>query len=268
VRRGGGRGPQQPGSEASGEGGHSNGCQLPRLRIMSSFQTLSMHDFIIVTGASRGFGRALAVAFATAATERKRLLSMVLWATDAAALCTTAELVKARCPGARTLTQTVDLADIASLPGHWRSAAAFAPPHEVSARAILVQNAGTLGALQRIAEWTDFESLSTAIAVNVTAPTILSSLFLRWVHSDAAPPASPADCSLVNVSSLAAVVPFRCWATYCTGKAARDMLGRCIAEEEGVGGVRVLSYAPGPLDTDMQVRAGPDRGWGRGREGV
>jgi sepiapterin reductase len=42
------------------------------------------------------------------------------------------------------------------------------------------------------------------------------------------------------------------WAVYCAGKAARDMYHRVLAEENKDGTIRVLNYAPGPLDTDMQ----------------
>ena len=40
---------------------------------------------------------------------------------------------------------------------------------------------------------------------------------------------------------------------YDPGKAARDMLFRTMALEEP--DLRVLNYAPGPLDTDMQLTA-------------
>ena len=38
-----------------------------------------------------------------------------------------------------------------------------------------------------------------------------------------------------------------------TGKAARDMIFRTMALEEAE--IRILNYAPGPLDTDMQLVA-------------
>jgi len=47
----------------------------------------------------------------------------------------------------------------------------------------------------------------------------------------------------VNISSLCALQPFRSWALYCSGKAARDMMFRVLAAEEP--DVRVLNYAPG-----------------------
>ncbi|CAG14282.1 unnamed protein product, partial [Tetraodon nigroviridis] len=55
--------------------------------------------------------------------------------------------------------------------------------------------------------------------------------------------------TVVNVSSLCAQQPFSSWVLYCTAKAARDMMFRVLAAEEPE--LRVLSYAPGPLDTDM-----------------
>lgn len=49
--------------------------------------------------------------------------------------------------------------------------------------------------------------------------------------------------TVVNISSLCALQPFKGWALYCAGKAARDMLYQVLAAEEP--SVRVLSYAPG-----------------------
>ena len=61
---------------------------------------------------------------------------------------------------------------------------------------------------------------------------------------------------IVNVSSLAAIKPFETWSIYCAGKAARDMYHKTLAEElktkSNIRSVKVLNYAPGPLDTNMQ----------------
>lgn len=62
--------------------------------------------------------------------------------------------------------------------------------------------------------------------------------------------------SIINISSLAAVKAFETWGIYCAGKAARDMFHKTLAEELKVSNinrtVKVLNYAPGPLDTNMQ----------------
>jgi sepiapterin reductase len=66
---------------------------------------------------------------------------------------------------------------------------------------------------------------------------------------------------IVNISSLAAIKPFSTWSVYCMGKAAREMFHQVLAEEHknSKSGVKVLNYAPGPLDTDMQkdIREAP-----------
>lgn len=57
---------------------------------------------------------------------------------------------------------------------------------------------------------------------------------------------------VINISSLCAVEPFKSWGLYCTSKAGRNMLFRVLAAENPA--LRVLSYGPGPLNTDMQVK--------------
>uniref|UniRef100_A0A8C6ZAD0 Sepiapterin reductase n=1 Tax=Nothoprocta perdicaria TaxID=30464 RepID=A0A8C6ZAD0_NOTPE len=70
--------------------------------------------------------------------------------------------------------------------------------------------------------------------------------------------------SLGDVSKTFVELPFRSWALYCGGKAARDMIFQVLALEEP--DVRVLSYAPGPLDTDMQLLARTQTGDAEMRE--
>ncbi|KAJ1563030.1 hypothetical protein HK096_002053, partial [Nowakowskiella sp. JEL0078] len=118
-------------------------------------------------------------------------------------------------------------------------------PHPLSSysKAYLFNNAGSLGALKKIKDQKT-NNIRTAIDLNVTAPMALTSHFLRAFSSTE-------FLSIVNVSSLAA------WGIYCAGKAARDMFHKTIAEESNHTGnqiVRVLNYAPGPLDTDMQTQ--------------
>ena len=64
--------------------------------------------------------------------------------------------------------------------------------------------------------------------------------------------ASKPKIYVLQTSSLCAVMPIKSWGMYCVGKAARDMYFRVLAIEDP--DLAVLSYAPGPLDNDMQVR--------------
>ena len=58
---------------------------------------------------------------------------------------------------------------------------------------------------------------------------------------------------IVNISSGAAHNPMEGWSAYCSGKAGVYMLTRATALEAGGRGVRVYGFAPGVVDTDMQV---------------
>ena len=174
-----------------------------------------MHSLVLITGASRGFGRSLALALAPALVSSGPV-TFVLWARDAVGLAETAALVVAKVPSTRCVTRVVDLAETGSLSGHWRSLEDMCPAGSIT-RAFLIQNAGSLGHLQPVADTADFDFLSREVAVNITAPYIMASLFLRWVHSRAGPTTQTGGNVILNISSLAAVQPFRCWASYCTG---------------------------------------------------
>ncbi|NWW79332.1 SPRE reductase, partial [Climacteris rufus] len=108
---------------------------------------------------------------------------------------------------------------------------------------------GSLGDVSKsFLDLTDPSEIDTYLSFNITSALCLTS---RALQAFGARP----GCSrtVVNISSLCALKPFRSWALYCTGKAARDMMFQVLALEEPQ--LRVLNYAPGPLDTDMQLLA-------------
>lgn len=116
-------------------------------------------------------------------------------------------------------------------------------------RLLLINNAASLGDVSRFAvSFTDPEEINSYLAFNVSSALSLTAALL-----DAFPKRSGLQRCVVNVSSLCALQPFPSWVLYCTGKAARDMMFRVLAEEEPE--LRVLNYAPGPLDTDMHAEA-------------
>lgn len=58
---------------------------------------------------------------------------------------------------------------------------------------------------------------------------------------------------IINISSGAAHGPMEGWSAYCSGKAGVYMMTRATALEAGEKGVRVYGFAPGVVDTEMQV---------------
>lgn len=121
-------------------------------------------------------------------------------------------------------------------------------------RVVLVNNAGTLGAVgsvRNIRGSGSIAELDASVRLNSTVPMYLCGALL------AAAPASTI-VRIVNISSGAADSPYPGWSTYCSTKCALRMFGRVLAAELAeypeLSGrdIRVLDYAPGVVDTDMQ----------------
>lgn len=123
------------------------------------------------------------------------------------------------------------------------------PRPEGLQRVLLINNAGTLGDVSKgFVDLADPAEMNSYWGLNLTSMLCLTSSILK-----AFPDSPGLHRTVVNISSLCAVQPFKGWTLYCAGKAAREMMFQVLAAEEP--SVRVLSYAPGPLDTDMQQLA-------------
>ena len=113
----------------------------------------------------------------------------------------------------------------------------------------LINNAGTLGSINTL-ENLDPLDISNTIQVNLTAPLILTSLFIklskRW------------NCNktVINISSGAAINPYESWSMYCTSKAGLDMMTKVISKEQKdlKNEVKIVSIYPGIVDTNMQTK--------------
>ncbi|WP_186669904.1 SDR family NAD(P)-dependent oxidoreductase [Sporosarcina sp. BP05] len=92
------------------------------------------------------------------------------------------------------------------------------------------------------------KEMKKAIAVNLTAPMILSNAFISALKK------FRGLKRIVNISSGAGRNAYEGWGTYCTTKAGLDHFSRVVAlEQEHVDyPVEIVSIAPGIIDTDMQ----------------
>jgi NAD(P)-dependent dehydrogenase (short-subunit alcohol dehydrogenase family) len=185
----------------------------------------------LVTGASRGLGRALAT------TLSERGWRLVLDGRDTARLTAAAaslphpELVTA-VPG--------DVAD----PQH-RAALAGAVGPRLD---LLVNNASDLGPspLPSLAEL-DPDEFRRVLTVNAVAPLALVQAVLPALRS--------ARGTVVNISSDAAVEAYAGWGGYGASKAALDQLTAVLAVEHPE--LRVYAVDPGDMATDMHQAAFP-----------
>ncbi|XP_073333973.1 sepiapterin reductase-like [Pagrus major] len=201
----------------------------------------------IITGASRGLGR-------TVAREMSRLVKpgsvLVLAARSADDLrALKVELAESEAGRVGLVVECVvaDLAEVEGLESVVRaSEEAFTEDMD---HIILFNNAASLGDVSRYTQsFTNMAEVDSYLSFNVSSSLCLTASIVK-----AFPQRPGLRRTVVNISSLCAQQPFRSWVLYCTGKAARDMMFKVLAEEEP--DLRVVSYAPGPLDTAMQTVA-------------
>ena len=193
----------------------------------------------VVTGASRGMGEAIAGQLLGDASHTVVCLSRH----ESAALA-----ALARSSGATCEQWTADLAEPIGVAARLRDwlgscdAAAFA-------QASLINNAGVLtriGALEDCSA----EELSAALRVGLEAPLLLTAAFLR------ATAAWTGQRRVLNISSGLGRRAMAGQATYCAAKAGVDHLSRAVALDQALlaNGAKIVSLAPGVIDTDMQVQ--------------
>ncbi|MGQ5227093.1 SDR family NAD(P)-dependent oxidoreductase [Streptomyces sp. MN3] len=190
----------------------------------------------IITGASKGLGRALAVGLA------ERGWDLVLDARGEGRLAETKVLAAAH--GTRVTAVPGDVTD----PAH--RAELVAAAWRLGGVDLLVHNASALGAepLVRLAEL-PLEGLRRALEVNLVAALGLVQEALPLLR------AAEAGAVLV-VSSDAAAEAYPTWGGYGASKAGLDQLAAVLAEEEP--GLRVWSVDPGDMATDLYAAAVPD----------
>jgi len=113
--------------------------------------------------------------------------------------------------------------------------------------ATLINNAGLLGRVGPLQE-ADADSIAAALRVGLEAPALLAGAFLRATDGWNVPR------KVLNISSGAGRRAIAGWSVYCAAKAGLDHLSRVMAEDEArrPNGAKVVSLAPGVIDTDMQ----------------
>jgi len=193
----------------------------------------------LVTGASRGIGRALALALAREGAH------VIALARTQGALEELDDEIRAL--GGESTLVPCDITDFDSLDR--LGAALFARYGRLD---VLIGNAGALGPISPLAHVApkDFEK---TLAVNVTANW-------RLVRSlDPLLRASPAGRALFITSGAASRRPMKpYWGPYALSKAALDALARTYAAEtQNVSNVTVMLANPGPLRTAMRAEAVP-----------
>ena len=198
---------------------------------------MSAKHLTLLTGASRGMGRAMAEQLLDAG----HTLVCISRKTDDALAA------KAKASGAALLQWSFDLA--AAEAAAERIAAWLATQDAQAFDSVtLINNAGTVGRLGPL-EKGDAADLVQSLRIGLEAPLLLTAAFLRATST------WRGARKVLNISSGLGRNAMASQAPYCASKAGMDHFSRAVALEEALrpNGAKIVSLAPGVIDTDMQV---------------
>jgi NAD(P)-dependent dehydrogenase (short-subunit alcohol dehydrogenase family) len=198
--------------------------------------------YALITGASRGLGRRLALDFSLEGAA-----GLALVARDAGALREVRERVREVAPTARVVAVAADLGREADIERVVATAL-----HEFDGRLdVLVNNASALGPtpLPYLLDY-PLEDFRAVLDTNLVAPFLLI--------KKALPALVEAGGSIINVTSDAGVIGYPGWGAYGISKSGIEGLSRTWAAELEGSPVRLNWVDPGSMNTAMHRAAEPD----------
>ena len=188
-------------------------------------------DSVIVTGASRGIGLAIAHRLA-----RDGFQVVAVARRDSEELAASAASLAQEGLGS-LLFRPLDLSDVAVIPTFVRELRRqFGPIYG------LVNNAG-LGTEGLLATMPDAE-IEALIRLNTLSPIMLSKYVVRGMMAEG-------RGRVINVCSIVASTGFNGLSVYAATKASLIGFTKSLAREVGAVGISVNAIAPGFIDTDM-----------------
>jgi NAD(P)-dependent dehydrogenase (short-subunit alcohol dehydrogenase family) len=189
----------------------------------------------LITGASQGLGRALALAYA------KEGARVVINARSEESIRPVAGEVESS--GAEVLALAADVSKSADV-----QRLVDAATQRFDRIDVLVNNAGVLGPRVAIAEYPEDE-WRRVIDANLTGPFLVSKAVV---------PHMPEGGSIVNVVSGVSVEGRPEWGAYSVSKFGVEGLTQILASELEDRGIRVNAVDPGGMRTEMRAAAYPD----------
>lgn len=211
-------------------------------RIMDLFDKKSL---FIITGAARGYGKAVALAIASHLSKgalQGKGSTIVCTSRSEERLQSLTGEISAIGPEIQVKLTCMELDNVEAMPDVFSACLDV----EVSAFdvAVLVHNAGDAGDFTlSCKQFSDAGSLQKVFALNVTSMVSLTGAYLRRFED------SNVKLYVVHISSLLGIEAFPGFHQYCMTKAARDMYVKVLAKEQP--SVRCLNWAPGPMPTDL-----------------
>ena len=203
----------------------------------------------LITGASRGIGRGIALALARLGHD----LVINYAQNTAAARQTAKDCVSVAKAGGKQIRAEVCQADISQSADRKRL---IEFTREKWGRLdLLVNNAGVAPDVRADILEASEESFDRLIAINVKGPYFLTQIAANWMIEQCGAPNSDSACSyrpkIITISSISAYTASTNRGDYCVSKAALAMLTPLFASRLAEHGINVYEIRPGVIATDM-----------------
>ncbi|XP_068915562.1 sepiapterin reductase-like [Tenebrio molitor] len=201
----------------------------------------SKKAIVVVTGASRGIGRTIALEISRNLNQNSII---VLLARSEGDLEQTKNLIQEVDKSLTVITHAVDLAtaDVKTYEAILEKSTSAVDTTGIEF-GIIFHNAGTTGDVKQTTDLTSYRAWREHFDLNLFSAAALNSVFIRKVR-----PIAP-QLVVVNITSMCGRVPFKNLAMYCSSKASRELFFKVLALEEP--NIIVFNYSPGPVDTAM-----------------
>ena len=208
-----------------------------------------MNPVALITGASRGIGRGIALELAKSGHD----LVINYAGNVEAARRTVSDCVAAAQASRKTIRAEICQADI-SKSGDRKKLVEFTKS-EFGWISLLVNNAGVAPDVRAdILEATE-ESFDRLMAINVKGPYFLTQQVGKWMIEQVCSPQpasrAPLRLKIVTISSISAYTASTNRGDYCVSKAALSMLTPLFASRLAANGINVYEIRPGVIATDM-----------------
>lgn len=206
-----------------------------------------MNAVAMITGASRGIGRGIALELAHIGHD------LVLnYATNESAARKTAEDCRAAAAAhGHTIRVELCRADVGSAAD--RQSLVQCARAQFGRLDLLVNNAGIASIGRADLLEASEENFDRLMAVNLKGPFFLTQLAARWMIelAGARTPSSGRSAKIITISSISSFTASINRGDYCMAKAALTMMTRLFAARLADHGICVYEICPGIIDSDM-----------------
>jgi 3-oxoacyl-[acyl-carrier protein] reductase len=208
-----------------------------------------VNQVALITGASRGIGRGIALALASVGHDL-----VINYADNVTAANQTAkDCAAVAIASGKGIRADICQADISL--GADRIRLIEFTRMKFGRVDLLVNNAGVAPAVRADILEASEESFDRLIAVNVKGPYFLTQMAANWmiklINSPQAADFAPYRPKIVTISSISAYTASTNRGDYCVSKAALSMLTPLFAARLAANGINVYEIRPGIIATDM-----------------